>query len=214
MKKVIFLLTLLVFLTGCTVNNIDDEDIGDLVKDAIVEKNNDYTEIYDGYKLKIPQGMKIVGKRDYNSKLLFNDDYYYLFIDIISKYYDEKPTYTENKNSYLSKTIKYDGLEGFIEINKSDDNLYEIVANYNFAKIEAVLPEEHLKVGVYNIVKILSSIEYNDKIINTLIGENALNYEESEFDLFGSTREEGYFMDYVEEYNEFEVTIKDEDVIK
>jgi len=80
--------------------------------------------------------------------------------------------------------------------------------------MEAIIPEENLKNAVYNIVKILSSIDYNDKIIDTLVGENALSYEESEFDLFGSTREEGYFMDYVEEYNDYESTIKDEDVIK
>jgi hypothetical protein len=214
MKKIIFLLTLLVFITGCTVKNINDEDINDLIDNAIVENNNDYTEIYNGYKLKIPQGMKIVGKNDYNSKLIFNEDNYYLFIDIISKYYKENPSYKENKTSYLSKTIKYDDIQGYIEINKNDEDYYEIVADYNYAKIEAIVPEEHLKVGVYNIIKILSSIEYNDKIIDTLIGENALSYEESEFDLFGSTREEGYFMDYVEEYNEYEETIKDEDVIK
>lgn len=214
MKKCVFLLTLLVLLTGCTVKNINDEDINKLIEDAIVEKNNDYTEIYNGYKLKIPQGMKIVGKSDYNSKLIFNEDTYYLFIDIISQYYKENPSYTVNKSSYLSKVIEYDDNKGYIEVNKNDEGKYEIVAVYNYAKMEAVIPEENLKNAVYNIVKILSSIDYNDKIIDTLVGENALSYEESEFDLFGSTREEGYFMDYVEEYNDYESTIKDEDVIK
>ena len=214
MKKFVFLLTLIVFLTGCTVTNINDEDLTSLIKDAIEEKNNDYTEIYNGYKLKIPQGMKIVGKNDYNSKLIFDEDYYYLFIDIISKYYKEDIVYQANNTSYLSLNINYDKKDGYIEINKNADDKYEIVAEYNYAKIEAVLPEEHLKLGVYNIIKILSSIEYNDKIIDTLVGENALSYEEKEFDLFGSKREEGYFMDYVDEYNEYESTIKDEDVIK
>jgi len=214
MKKCVFLLTLLVFLTGCTIKNINDEDINKLIEDAIVEKNNDYTEIYNGYTLKIPQGMKIVGKNDYNSKLIFNEDAYYLFIDIISQYYKENPSYTVNKSSYLSKVIEYDDNKGYIEVNKNDEGKYEIVAVYNYAKMEAVIPEENLKNAVYNIVKILSSIDYNDKIIDTLVGENALSYEESEFDLFGSTREEGYFMDYVEEYNDYESTIKDEDVIK
>ena len=214
MKKLIFLLTLIVFLTGCTVTNINDENLTSLIKDAIEEKNNDYTEIYNGYKLKIPQGMKIVGKNDYNSKLIFNEDTYYLFIDIISKYYKQEISYTENKDSYLSMNINYDKKKGYIEINENEDGKYEVVAEYNYAKLETVLPEEHLKLGVYNIIKIISSIEYNDKIIDTLVGENALNYEEKEFDLFGSKREEGYFMDYVDEYNEYESTIKDEDVIK
>ena len=89
-----------------------------------------------------------------------------------------------------------------------------IKAEYNYAKIETIVSEENLKIAAYNIVKVLSSIEYNDLIIETMIGENALSYEEEEFNFFDSTREEGYFMDYVEEYSEYESNVKDEDVIK
>jgi hypothetical protein len=61
----------------------------------------------------------------------------------------------------------------------------------------------------------LASVDYNDLIINTMIGENALSYQEEEFDIFESKREESYFMDYVEEYTSKEdEKIKDEDIIK
>ena len=83
MKKVIFLLLFLVFLTGCTVKSINDEDINSLIDSAINDENRDFIEIYNGYKFKIPQGMKTVGKSDYNLKLLYDGDYYYLYIDII-----------------------------------------------------------------------------------------------------------------------------------
>ena len=85
---------------------------------------------------------------------------------------------------------------------------------YNYAKIEAIVSKGNLKTAAHSIVKILSSIKYNDLIIETMIGENALSYEEEEFKFFDSTREEGYFMDYIEEYNEYESNVKDEDVIK
>ena len=61
----------------------------------------------------------------------------------------------------------------------------------------------------------LSSVEYNDLIINTMIGENALTYKEEEFNLFESKQEENFFMDYIDEYDEEEeLSIKDEDIIK
>lgn len=214
MKKIIFLLAVLVFLTGCTIKNINDEDINSLIDSAVQEKNNDYTEIFSGYKLKIPQGMKIVGKNDYNLKLSYDENNYFLYIDIISKYHNKKITYKENNTSYLSKKISYNNNDGYIEINKTEEDRYIIRAEYNYAKIESIVSEDKIKISAYNMVKILSSIEYNDLIIETLIGENALSYEEEEFNFFDSTREEGYFMDYVEEYNEYETDVKDEDVIK
>jgi hypothetical protein len=214
MKKIIFLLAVLVFLTGCTIKNINDEDINSLIDSAVQEKNNDYTEIFSGYKLKIPQGMKIVGKNDYNLKLSYDENNYFLYIDIISKYHNKKITYKENNTSYLSKKISYNNNDGYVEINKTEDDRYIIRAEYNYAKIESIVSEDKIKISAYNMVKILSSIEYNDLIIETLIGENALSYEEEEFNFFDSTREEGYFMDYVEEYNEYETDVKDEDVIK
>lgn len=214
MKKIIFLLAFLILLTGCTVKSINDEDIDSIIDSAIEEKNNDYLETFNGYELKIPQGMKIVGKSDYNLKLLYDGDNYYLYIDIISKYHKKEITYKENSSSYLSKKINYNGNNGYIEINETDEDRYIIKAEYNYAKIETIVPEKNLKVAAYNIVKILSSIDYNDLIIETMIGENALSYEEEEFNFFDSTREEGYFMDYIEEYNEYESNVKDEDVIK
>jgi hypothetical protein len=213
MKKIILLLTFLLLISGCAIKNIDDEDINTVIDNALKEENRDFIEIYSGYKFKIPQGMKTVGKSDYNIKLMYNEDYYYLYIDIISKYRNKEIKYEENSNSYLSKTINYKDKIGYVEINKIEDNKYHVRAEYNYAKIETIITEEKIKTSTYNIIKILSSIEYNDLIIETLIGENALTYEEEEFNFFDSTREEGFFMDYVDEYNEYESDVKDEDVI-
>ena len=82
--------------------------------------------------------MKIVGKSDYNLKLLYDGDNYYLYIDIISKYHKKKINYKENSSSYLSKKIEYNGNSGYIEINKTDDDRYIIKAEYNYAKIENI----------------------------------------------------------------------------
>ena len=90
MKKIIILLVLLLSLTGCTFVNIEDKEIDDVILSAIESGNNDFIESYNGYKLKIPQGFEIVGKKENNIKLLNDNDAYYMYIDLISKYYNLK----------------------------------------------------------------------------------------------------------------------------
>ena len=214
MKKVIFILVLLLLVTGCTTKNIEEEDINDVIVSAIEDSNNDFVESYNGFKIRVPQGFAIVGKVENNIRILNDDDVYYLYIDIIGRYYKKDLVYEEKEDLYLSRKINYDGKDGYIEISEYDDK-YFIRAEYNNAKIEALVSQKNLNKGVYNIIKILSSVEYNDLIINTMIGENALTYKEEEFNLFESKKEENFFMDYIDEYDEDEeLSIKDEDIIK
>lgn len=214
MKKVIFILVLLLLVTGCTTKNIEEEDINDVIVSAIEDSNNDFVESYNGFKIRVPQGFAIVGKVENNIRILNDDDVYYLYIDIIGRYYKKDLVYEEKEDLYLSRKINYDGKDGYIEISEYDDK-YFIRAEYNNAKIEALVSQKNLNKGVYNIIKILSSVEYNDLIINTMIGENALTYKEEEFNLFESKKEENFFMDYIDEFDEDEeLSIKDEDIIK
>ena len=85
---------------------------------------------------------------------------------------------------------------------------------YNYSKIEGTISSENLNQGIYNSIKILGSVTYNDNIISSMVGENALTYEEEEFNLFESKREEGSYLDYIEEYDETENNkIKDDDFL-
>ncbi len=213
MKKIVFLLVLVLLFTGCSLNNINDADINSIIDNAIEEKNIDERLIFSGYKLRIPQGYKIVGKNGNNYKMMSNTDNYYLYVDIISRYHKKEIIHEFDRNSYFAKEISYKDITGFIEI-KEVENKYYIVAEYNYAKMETVIDKDNLKTSVRDIIKILSSVEYNDLIINSLIGENALNYKEEEFNLFESKKEENYFMDYVEEYDTYkDDTPVDEDII-
>ena len=214
MKKIIILLVLLLSLTGCTFVNIEDKEIDDVILSAIESSNNDFIESYNGYKFKVPQGFEIVGKKENNIKLLNDDDTYFMYIDLISKYYKKEINHENNKDAFFTKDIVYNNKKGYIDITEREDRYY-IKAEYNYAKIEASVEKRNLNEAVYSVIKMLASVDYNDLIINTMIGENALSYQEEEFDIFESKREESYFMDYVEEYSSKEKeTIKDEDIIK
>ena len=52
---------------------------------------------------------------------------------------------------------------------------------------------------------ILNSITYNDKVIESLIGDNTLDYSEEEFVLEGPSTGSD-FLQYVEDYDNYEDT--------
>lgn len=215
MKKIIFLFTLLVFFTGCSIKNINNSDINDIIDDALSSKDDVFNVIFEGYKYYLPRGIKIVDKKEYNSKLLADGNYYYLYIDVISYYHKTPLDYSLNDSLYFSKKISYNDKKGYIEITKSDADNYILKIVYNYAKIEACVSSKYLNSAIYDSIKILSSVTYNDKVLNTLIGDNILNYQEEEFSLFGSKREDGTFLDYIEEYDVYNGNngIKDEDIL-
>ena len=210
MKKVLFLLiTLLVLLTGCEVYDIEAKDVNKVIDEALKSENG-ATEFYNGFKFYLPKGMKVVDKADDNLKILFNDDFYYLFVDIVSYYHKVKVDYKEDSSLYLSKKL---GDNGYIELIDNKDDTYRLTIEYDYSKIEANVSKQNLHRGIYNSLMILGSIKYNDLIIESVMGENALNYEEEEFNIFESQREEGSYLDYIEEYDIEEEKEKDEDYL-
>lgn len=216
MKKIMFLFTLLVFFTGCSIKNINDYDINAVIDDAL--SNTDFTAnvIFEGYKYYLPRGIKLVDKNDFNSKLLSNGNYYYLYVDAVSYYHNADILYTPLDNLYFSKEISYRGKKGYVEISE-DNGMYYLEVVYNYAKVEACVKEDSLNEALYDSIKVLSSIEYNDTILSTTIGENILDYQEEEFDLFDSKRENGNFLDYIEEYDVYKDDsddVKDEDLLE
>ncbi len=215
MKKIIFLITLLVFFTGCSIKNINSYDINDIIDDALAVEDSVTNVIFDGYKYYLPRGIKIIDKKDYNSKLLSSGNYYYLYVDVISYYHKAELNYSSDDNLYFSKRISYQGKEGYVEITESEDDNYFLKIVYNYAKIEAYVNSSFLNNAIYDSIRILSSVTYNDKVLSTIIGDNVLDYQEEEFSLFDSKREDGTFLDYIEEYDVYDDSnqIKDEDIL-
>lgn len=206
MKKIIFLFTLLILFTGCTVKNINDYETNEVINVSLSGYNYKPNTFYDGYKFYLPRGIKIVDKKDYNIKFLSGSNYYYLYVDVVSYYHKKEINYTVNDNLYLSKKINYKGKNGYIEITEKDDNNYLVIICYNYSRIEAIVEEKDLNTTINDSIKILSSMYYNDKILSTIIGDNILNYDEEEFNLFDSKRKDGTFLDYIEEYDVYDDT--------
>lgn len=217
MKRVVLLLCLVVLLTGCDIKPIDNDNIDSIIDSVLtkeIELSNSY---FDGYKYYLPRGLRLAGKKDYNAKLVSGKNTYYLFVDVIA-YYNKVEKDFEPSNGYYSKELNYNGKRGYIEITEVD-GLYFIEIMYNYAKIETLVEERYLNSAIVNSCYILSSVQFNDKVIETLVGENALDYKETIFDIFGPHRDTDEFLQYEEDYQykgdiEDEPTTKDSDILE
>ena len=79
---------------------------------------------------------------------------------------------------------------------------------------------QNLNNTVLNALYILKTLKYNDIVINSLIGENKIEYQEEKYTLFESDAADNNYLDiieddekYVEEDKEGEILI-DEDSIQ
>ncbi len=213
MKRIVLLLCLVVLLTGCNIKTINDDNI-DTIIDSVLTKDIDLANSYfTGYKYYLPRGLKLVNKKEYNAKLVSGGNSYYLFVDVIA-YYNKVETKFTPSNGYYSKELNYNNKKGYIEITEYKD-LYFVEIMYNYAKIEALVAEDDLNSTIINSCYVLSSIEFNDKVIETLIGENVLDYKETIYDIFGPHKDADDFLNFDEEnqYEDYNQSGNDSDVL-
>lgn len=212
MKKIIILLLVLFLVTGCV--NINNSSIDTIIDDSLKTKITMHNVTSSGYKYYLPKGISIIKEKSNNYVLMDEDNNkYYLYVDIVSKYHKIESNYEETKEVYFSKSLNRDDYYGYLEINELD-NKYFIEMMYNYSKIETYIEKDSLNKVIANISTILNSVSYNNEVLNTLIGENVLKYNEETYDIFKTKRQTGDFLDYIELYDTYyEKDIKEEDVI-
>ena len=215
MKRLIVLLSIVtIIVTGCSINKLDNNDISKNIDMLMSQKVKLYNVFYEGYKYYLPKGIGFVNKEDYNAILKDkNNNRYYIYVDAISYYYKQENDYEENKSSYYSKKIDYNGKNGYIQIDKVDDK-YFIQFVYNYAKMEAYVNKKQLTEVVSNMCSVLRTVSYNNKVLESLIGENKLNYKEEDYSLFKADSSEESFLDVVEreETDKYKKDLEDEKI--
>ena len=201
MKKFFAVLLCLFALTGCT-NKIDMNNYDTLV-DNFLSKNTSLVNNYSiGYKYYLPTGVKVLESKDYNEKLYYNGYNYYMFVDIVSYYYNIDIRYSKSTNSYYYKNLDYNGVKGYLDIEKGND-LYKITMYYNYAKIETYVDENSIGENLVNICSILNSLKFNDSVINLYVGSADDNFGEETYDFY-KPRKEGNFINYFNQFDEYE----------
>lgn len=215
MKRIVVLLSaIMLLMTGCSVTKLDSNDLGKNVKILLSEKSSLYNVFYDGYKYYLPKGVGFVTKDDYNAVLKDSiGNKYYLYVDAIGYYNKIENTYKVNNKSHYSKKLDYNKKTGYIQIDEVDSSYY-IQFVYNYAKLEALADKKDLTSTVSNMCYILRSVKFNDKILDSLIGENTLDYKEENYSLFDSNSSNETFLGVVEKYetDDYKKDLEDEKI--
>ena len=137
-----------------------------------------------------------------------------MYVDLISYYNKKQNRYDVASDNYVySRDIDYNNLTGYVLVSDSKGG-YLVEVMYNYAKIEVITND--VKSAIADSLIILKSIDYNYKIIDSMIGSNALVYDSELFTLLGPEKNADNFLQYVEEYGVYdeEDSEKDEDVIE
>lgn len=200
MKKIIVLLSIVVlFLSGCSAYRLDSTDLGSNIKVLLSEKVDIYNVYFDGYKYYVPKGIKLINKDEYNAVFLDkSNNKYYLYVDAISYYHKTKNTYMVDEKIHYSNKLEYNDKTGYINIEEIDGK-YFIQFMFNYAKMEAYVPEEDLTTVVNNMCLVLRTVKFNDDVLESLIGDNVLSYQEENFTLFDTESSNEDFLEVVQD---------------
>lgn len=206
MKKVLVMLLFIFLICGCT--KVSDTDINILIDNAINSNSIHQNTNRVGYSFNKPYGATLMDSSSYNETFRIDDIFYYLYVDIVSYYNKVNANYEENDISYYSRKISNKNKFGYIEINEVDDNKYLIEIMYNYAKIEVMVRENEIKNAVTYAISILSSINYKDKVIENIMGNDVLNVYEENVDIFKTVGQDNNSLKYIDDNS-----IYDKDVI-
>lgn len=215
MKKIIVLLSIvLLSITGCSMRKLDDKNIDKNIHILLSEKVDMTNVNFEGYNYYVPIGLKFLTKEDYNAVLKDRfGNKYYLYVDVIAYYHDIENTYEVNDESYYSKKLDYRKKTGFIEVNEVDGKYY-IEYVFNYGRIQALIEKDDLVRVINNMSYILRSIEYNDEVLESLVGENILSYAEETFSLFETEATQEDFLDVVKKYDSGYKEAKDQEQLE
>ena len=197
MKRVLCMLATVLLLCGCS--KINDKNYDELINSVVASNYKMENTYRTGYKYYTPTNMDILNTLDYNETLADDNYKYYFYVDVVSYYNRVIESFNEDEKAVYSKSINYEDKYGYIEINKWKNGKYLLEIMYNYAKIEVIVDEENIKSAITNAMVVLSSVKYNNNILESIVGENVLTAKEIEFNIFETKKNESNFLKVSEE---------------
>lgn len=208
MKKrfILLLIFISIILTGCV--SVQEMSLEEVINTGTDRKISVYNKYRKGYKYNLPKGLDVVDSTEYNEIIMSKNYKYYLYVDAVSYYNKVIETYEISDESYVSRQISYEDKYGYLEINDLDKDKYFIEIMYNYAKIEVIVDANNINKVVAYAISILSSIEYNDNILDNLLGDNVLYFKDEDFNIFETAKTESNYLNYIEKYDNYETEEK------
>ena len=203
-KKLLIIAISLFIFSGCSIESISEDNVEKNV-DLILNKKIKYSnKDAIGYQYYLPKYMTVKDVKGFNQELYYNGKTFYMYADVVSYYHKVKKEYKIDSNAYISKKLKNGKKSGYLEVNKKG-NSYYIEMMYNYVKIEGFTDKSDLNDSISSMAYILSSVKFNDNIVETLLGDKRYDLSENEtYNIFKTKKnKEGNFLDYVNEYDTY-----------
>lgn len=201
MKKIVLLLLVGLSLTGCTAVRINTKDIDNTINVILSKNNTLYNRVGKGYKYYVPRGVSYIDTVEFNDKLYSNGNYYYLYIDAISYFYQKEMNYEINEDAYYSREFDINDKKGYLKIEEKD-NKYLINFYYNYARIQALVSKDDIEDVVLNATYILSTVKFNPEVIKLMLDDEFFTNKEEKYDIFESESEDNNFLNYTDDNEE------------
>ena len=180
MFKKILIIICLFFLTGCALS------INDMSYEEIIDMNlsdNNLSNVNSiGYKYYLPINFSVYEDDKYNQILLSDNNLYYMHVDVVSYHYKRNITSERSQNDYKYYTFNKNGKNGYLKITKNNDYFF-VELCYNYAIIEVEVKEKDLRYAISRSSMILSSIKYNDLVIEKNVSEDTTDIVESVYSI-------------------------------
>lgn len=186
MKKVLIILSVFL-ISGCTTYSSNTLTMERAIG-SVIESGPKYTNTNGkGYKYYKPRDFSVLEEKDFNLVLLNNGYNFYFNVDPHA-YYNAKNNnykidYTIDRELYYSYKFNYKTKDGYISIRDAKNGYFYIKMLYNYSCIEVGVKEKDIKKAVIDSAIILSSINYNDKVIEKLIASRDLVSNESAYEI-------------------------------
>jgi hypothetical protein len=207
--KKILLVLCICLISGCSIIRINTSSYETNIYNVLKRKNNDVNTNSVGYQYYLLNGVTKKEGNDFNQILKSSNGTYYMYVDLVSYYHKISKDYTENDKLYISKKINYEDNSGYLEVIDKKDYYY-VKAMYNYSKIEAHVSKRKLNDALVEIFYTLSSIKYNDTIIEDILGNEKYDLSENKeyrlFDVDNSGKS-----NYLEEVKKYDVYDAEED---
>jgi len=191
MKKIFVLLALVFLITGCSIKEIPMDNLEKVIDNVLTSNDKLRNQYFEGYQYYMPGGVSLIDKYGYNIMLLHKNTKMYLYVDVISYHHKIEKEYEVEENIYFSRLLEHGNKKGYINIIEKEDNYY-IEIEYNYGKMEAYSSKENITTVVMNSLYILKTLDFNDVVIDSLIGENKIEYKEEKYNLKVSESKEEY----------------------
>ena len=207
--KKILLVLFVCILTGCSVIRINTDSYDTNIYNVLKRENYDVNTNSVGYQYYLLNGITKHEGSDFNQVLKSSNGTYYMYVDLVSYYHKVSKDYTPDDSLFISKRINYKDNTGYLEvIDKSD--YYYVKAMYNYSKIEALISKNKLNDSLVEIFYTLSSIKYNDTIVEDILGNEKYDLSENkEYKIFNVDNSDR--SNYLEEVKKYDVYDSEED---